>query len=108
MLTLIHGFSSIDLLSLNCEVFDEPHLEPSLCKINTESPIYNPTFNQVNIGVEGRGSINGSNGEKWTAPELDDRSKVDGLLKNSGRSRGKIDGPSTENGHFVKKWVVLG
>ena len=55
MLTLIHGISSIDLLSLNCEVFDEPHLEPSLCKINTESPIYNPTFNQVNIGVEERG-----------------------------------------------------
>ena len=64
MVTLIHVFSSIDLLSLNCEVFDEPHLEPSLFKIKTESPIYIPTLNQVNIGVEGRGRMDGPNGGK--------------------------------------------
>ena len=47
-------------------------------------------------------------GEKSTVPELDGSSKVDGLLKKSGRSWGKVDGFSTENGRFVKKWAVLG
>ena len=33
---------------------------------------------------------------------------MDGLLKKSGRSRGKMDGFSRENGCFVKMWAVLG
>ena len=47
-------------------------------------------------------------GGKWTVPELDGLSKVDGLLKKNGRSRCKIDGLATENGRFVKMWAVMG
>ena len=52
--------------------------------------------------------MDGPNGGMWTASELDGRSKVNGLLKKSCRPRGKIDGFSTVNGRFVKKWAVQG
>ena len=58
--------------------------------------------------TSGEGRMDGPNGGMWTASELDGRSKVNGLLKKSCRPRGKIDGFSTVNGRFVKKWAVQG